>query len=296
LIEKSAEVGRTLIEAAIDSGADVESAEGFVEAITKSDKATIMTSSTVESVDRSGPDLSIRVSGSGGGRTVKAGALLLATGADLYEPEEYPFATSGTVIGQAEFRKMAAVEGGSPNKIVMIQCVGARDERRPYCSMFCCRQALANAMLYKSNNPKADITILHRGMRVHGFDEELLTGAVEQGIKFVEFDDRPEFEAGSGLAVKVRSTAGEDLKLSVDLVVLSLAHSHGQAQKSLADLTGLALDELGFLKSPDTLGNPFDTSAEGIYACGFARRPVIAEDAFVEGIGAAGAICAWLGI
>ena len=296
LIEKSAEIGRTLIDAAIDSGAEVEAAEGFVEAIRKNDKATILTSNTIESISRSGANLSVKVSGSGGDRVIEAGALLLATGADLYKPDEYPFATADTVVDQGEFRKMAAHGGGSPDRIVMIQCVGARDEEHPYCSMYCCRQALSNALLYKSNHPEAEITILHKGIRVHGFDEELLTGAVERGIKFVEFTTPPELEAGAGGRVKVRSSDGEDLELSVDLVVLSLAHSHGEAQEALAGLAGIARDELGFLVSADTLGNPFATPVEGVYACGFARRPVIAEDAFVEGIGAAGAICAGLAI
>jgi heterodisulfide reductase subunit A len=296
LIEKSGEIGRTLIDAAVDSGAEGELAEGFVDQVRKNEKATILTSSMVESVTRSGAGLTVKVSGSGGGKTFEAGALLLATGAALYRPEEYPFATADTVVDQGEFRKMAAVGGASPDRVVMIQCVGARDEKHPYCSMYCCKQALSNALLYKSNNPDAEITILHKGIRVHGFDEELLTGAVEQGIKFVEFSAPPELEAGAGVAVKVRSRDGEDLKLSADLVVLSLAHSHGDAQKGLADLAGLAQDELGFLDSADRLGNPFATTVDGIYACGFARRPVIAEDAFVEGIGAAGAISARLAI
>jgi heterodisulfide reductase subunit A-like polyferredoxin len=296
LIEKSGEIGRTLIDAAIDSGTEEEIAEGFVDAIRKNEKVTILTSSEIDSVSRSGVNISVRVSGSGKGQVIEAGALLLATGADLYAPVEYPFDTAGTVVDQGEFRKMAVAGGGSPEKVVMIQCVGARDEMHPYCSMYCCKQALSNALLYKSNNPDAEITILHKGIRVHGFDEELLTGAVERGIKFVEFTTPPELEAGAGGTVKVRSSDGEDLKLSVDLVVLSLAHSHGEAQKGLADLTGVAQDELGFLESGETLGNPFATPVEGIYACGFARRPVIAEDAFVEGIGAAGAILARLTI
>jgi heterodisulfide reductase subunit A-like polyferredoxin len=296
LIEKSAEVGKTLIDAAIDAGADRDQAEGFIDSIRKSGKSKVLSSSTVESVYRTGDNLAVKVSGSGGEQVIEAGALLLATGAQLYAPDEYPYATAGTVIGQAEFRDRALGGNKSANKIVMIQCVGARDAEHPYCSMYCCKQALSNAILYLGNNPEADITILHKGMRVYGFDEELLTGAVEQGIKFVEFHDPPELVAGSGVAVKVRSTGGEDLKLGADLVVLSLAHSHGKAQKRLADLTGAALDELGFFMSRNVLNAPFGTPVEGIYACGFARRPVISEDAFVEGIGAAGAICAGLGI
>jgi heterodisulfide reductase subunit A len=296
LIEKSAALGKTLIDAAIDAGADVDKAKGFIESIRKSDKATILLSSTLEAVDRIGANLVVKVSGSAGEKVIEAGALLLATGAELYAPDEYPYSTAGTVIGQAEFRSRAMGGDKSSNTIVMIQCVGARNAEHPYCSIYCCKQALSNAILYRSNNPEADITILHKGIRVYGFDEELLTGAVEQGVKFVEFDDPPELEAGSGVVVKVRSRDGEDLKLSADLVVLSLAHSHGKAQKGLADLTGVALDELGFLMSRNTLSTPFATPVEGIYACGFARRPVIAEDAFVEGVGAAGAICARLEI
>jgi heterodisulfide reductase subunit A-like polyferredoxin len=296
VIEKSAEIGKSLIDAAIDAGADVEGAEGLICSIKENPEAGILLSTRVMSVERSNGGFSIKVSGHQGEETLEAEAVLLATGAESYAAEEYRYGQSDFILNQADFRTKVTKGEISWKKIVMIQCVGARDADHPYCSRFCCKQALSNALLYRTNNPEAEITILHKGMRVSGFDEELLTDAVEQGIEFVETTDRPAIKSGQSPGVTATSTEGERLNIECDLVVLSLAHFHGKAQENLSEMTGVPLDELKFLVSKHTLSNPFATPVEGIFACGFSRRPVVAEDAFVEGIGAAGAICRALGI
>ena len=42
--------------------------------------------------------------------------------------------------------------GGDKN-IVMIQCVGSRNEEHPYCSRICCSMAVKNALTIKKRNP-----------------------------------------------------------------------------------------------------------------------------------------------
>jgi heterodisulfide reductase subunit A-like polyferredoxin len=51
---------------------------------------------------------------------------------------------------------------------------------------------------------------------------------------------------------------------------------------------------LAFFDSGHPLAEPFATSAPGVFVCGFARHPVVAEEAYIEGVGAAGAIWNWL--
>jgi heterodisulfide reductase subunit A len=55
--------------------------------------------------------------------------------------------------------------------IVMIQCVGSRDEERPYCSRVCCNQAIKNALALKEMDPDRNITILYRDIRAYGLHE-----------------------------------------------------------------------------------------------------------------------------
>jgi heterodisulfide reductase subunit A len=48
--------------------------------------------------------------------------------------------------------------------VVMIQCVGCRNEERNYCSRICCGEAVKNALKLKEINPKRDVYILFRDM------------------------------------------------------------------------------------------------------------------------------------
>jgi heterodisulfide reductase subunit A len=236
----------------------------------------------------------VKISTSQGAETIEAGALLIATGAGPYEPEDYGYGQSDSVLTQKGFGARVA-KGEKPwKKVVMIQCVGARDAEHPYCSRFCCRQALTNALRYKESDPEAEITILHRGIRTFGIEEELYTDAEESGIALVQIEGRPNVTTGGSLCVKAGRTDGGPLDLQCDAVVLSVAHHHGEEQTALASIAGVPLDELGFVATVNPMDSPFETAVPGVFVCGFARSPVIAEDAFVEGVGAAGEVCRYI--
>ena len=55
---------------------------------------------------------------------------------------------------------------------VMVNCAGAMDDERPYCCRIGCGVAIKNSRLLKELNPKADISLLYRDIRVFGKDEE----------------------------------------------------------------------------------------------------------------------------
>jgi heterodisulfide reductase subunit A-like polyferredoxin len=295
LADEGSEIGAGLTEAILDEGSEPEAAEGFIETLKQNDGLTVLTGARLDSVERQDAGIKVAIKTAGGTQAFDAGALLVATGAREYVPKEYPITQTEAIMSQREFRKHSA-DGDAPwKRVVMIQCVGARDKEHPYCSRFCCRQAISNALLHKANKPDCSITILHRGIRVYGFEEELLTEAIEQGVEFVEIDGRPSIEPGSKLKVKGTSRGGKAIAIDCDIAVLSLAHCPDGGHTELAANIGVELDELGFFDAEAGLLNPFGLSAECIFACGFARTPVVAEDAFDEGVGAAGAICRYLG-
>jgi heterodisulfide reductase subunit A-like polyferredoxin len=295
IIERSAGIGKSLKEALEGRGDDTGCAETLVKGVQENPRARVLLSSKVTSVERTNGDLSLKIATQDGEEAVRVGALLLATGTGRYEPAEYPYGSSESVMDQSDFQARIG-KGDTPwDKVVMIQCVGARDAEHPYCSRYCCKQAISNALLYKSNRPEAEVTILHKGIRVFGFEEDMYTEAIEKGVSFVHIDGRPGIEEAGGLRVSASSKAGPEIALDADVVVLSLAHTSGRAQEEISRITGAPLDELGFFVSGNPVTDPFTTPAQGIFVCGFARAPVIAEEAFAEGVGAAAAIWRRLG-
>jgi heterodisulfide reductase subunit A-like polyferredoxin len=294
LIEKSDRIGGSLLEAAIREGAEADVVEGFIKAIEADPKVRLLVGSELASVESADGVMTLRVDSKDGTETIEVGALLVATGSGVYEPDEYLSGRNEAVLTQSDFKARVLGGGSDWKRIVMIQCVGARDADHPYCSRYCCRQALENALRYKSENADSEITILHKGIRVFGFEEDLYTDAMEQGIQFVEIEGKPDVEGSGPIVVRYKTTDGHTLSIECDLLALSVAHSHGERQKVLAEKTGVSLDELGFIATAPRPDMPFTTSVDGVFVCGFARAPVIAKDAFIEGTGAAGSICRYL--
>ena len=77
----------------------------------------------------------------------------------------------------------------TPKRIVFIQCVGARGEGgRPYCSRFCCMNAVKDSMLIRQHDPEVeDITILYTDLRAFGkgFDDFVKRSNDEQSANYV---------------------------------------------------------------------------------------------------------------
>ncbi len=78
-----------------------------------------------------------------GGRVaeIKHGATVLATGAEVSQPTEYLYGEDDRVMTHLELEEKIA-QGDekviNSESLVMIQCVGCRNEDRNYCSRICC--------------------------------------------------------------------------------------------------------------------------------------------------------------
>ena len=89
---------------------------------------------------------------------------------------------------QTELERQIANDGDFSKKtIVMILCVGSRDEEHCYCSRICCTVAIKNALKLKEEYPDARIYILYRDMRTYGFRESFYEKAREKGIIFIRY-------------------------------------------------------------------------------------------------------------
>src|SRR5208282_2310662 len=129
-----------------------------------------------------------RVKSERGLSEIKHGAAVIAIGADVYTPAEYLYGEDDRVMTQLELEeKIAKGEERVINSqnLVMIQCVGCRQEDRNYCARICCSQSIKNALKLKEINPEMDIYILFRDMRTYGFREDYYREASNKDVKFI---------------------------------------------------------------------------------------------------------------
>ena len=89
-------------------------------------------------------------------RTLKHGAVIVATGAVEYQPREYLYGIDNRVMTQLELDARLAAEpqlAAGWQRVVMIQCVGSRNEQNPTCSRICCQSAVKHALQLKQHTP-----------------------------------------------------------------------------------------------------------------------------------------------
>ncbi len=293
VIEKTDTIGGYLNQI----GSDEETAnaiQSFKEEILNAPPIKVLTNSSVKSLSRQDQRFRLCIDSAGSEKTLDVDIVLLATGARETSVDTYPLGRNEKVMSQRAFEQ-AILEGKNLGKrIVMIQCVGGRDNKHRYCSFYCCEQAIRNALQYKQVKDGVEVTILHRGIRVFGFGEALYTQAQEKGITFLEVAEQPEItQSGSALKVTYKAADGAQSEISCDKVVLSLAHSMEEMQE-VAKTIGVEVGEHGFFETPDPVLHPFNTTQAGIFVCGFARTPMNPQQAFIDGVAAASAIEAYL--
>ncbi|SFM64343.1 FAD-dependent oxidoreductase [Thermodesulforhabdus norvegica] len=219
--------------------------------------------------------------------TVEHGAVIIATGAREYEGSEYLRGTHPGVVTQGEFQRMLFEEDqevlNEIKHIVMIQCVGSRDEAHPYCSRVCCTTAVSNALRFKEICPNVHVSILYRDIRTFGMRELVYLKAREKGVRFFRYDlhnGKPEVVPGEkGLKVRVfDESLGENIELMADLVVLSTGIEPLESNREMASLFKVGLDQDGFFLEAHPKLRPVDTATTGIYVAGTAQGPKFLEE------------------
>ena len=218
------------------------------------------------------------------------GTIIVATGAKEVETTEYLHGKNPKIITQSEFEETLAGEGiGDLNQVVMIQCVGSRDDEHPYCSRVCCSHAIKNAIRVKDLNPEAEVIILYRDIRTYGFREKYYLDARRRGVLFVRYDenDKPKVtEVDGRLRVELSDpVVGQEVAFDPDLLVLSTGMYADN--ETLAQTLKLPLTEDGFFMEAHAKIRPLDFTADGVFMCGLAHSPRAIEESIAQAKGAA---------
>ncbi len=235
--------------------------------------------------------------GNGGKETrIEHGAIVVATGAEEFKPSEYLHGKDPRVVTARELEtRIADGKLDGVDRVVMIQCVGSRDEERPYCSRICCRQAVKNAIRLKKKKPSAAVFVLYRDIRTYGFSEEHYKKAREMGVIFLRYeaDRKPTVDASGGrLVVTTRDPILDaDVGIEADLVALSAAVVPRPDAKELAQHLKVPLNANGFFLEAHLKLRPVDFATDGIYLCGLAHSPKTAPESISQAAGAAGRAC-----
>ncbi|UCE07441.1 MAG: FAD-dependent oxidoreductase, partial [bacterium] len=162
------------------------------ELVSNHSNITVHKQSQVKKLQGNFGNYELMFSENGDDKLITAGAIVIATGAEMYQAKEFNYGKNKNVITQRELSKLLSEKDFSYRKIVMIQCVGSRQPDHPYCSQICCEQAIKNALKIKQVQPEAEINILHRDIRVYDFEEDNYTEALESGVNFIRMDKAPE--------------------------------------------------------------------------------------------------------
>ncbi len=284
LVEKEAQLGGQLLN--LQRNADGKEFGSFLESmketIEQDEKIRVFTSSEV--VDQSGFVGSFETEiamPTGAIRTVKHGAILVATGAEEYRPEIYGLGEYDTVMSQTDFG--AALENSEENdwqklQVVMLQCAGSRDEEYlPYCSRVCCNHAVGNGLRLKKKYPDARVDILYRDMRCYGLGEEDYREARRAGINFIRYDpdeNPPEIKTEeTGIEINIVDPSVRlPVLLKPDLLVLSTGMVPRDTEE-LASMLRVPRNDGGFFIEAHAKLRPVDLPSEGLFMAGTAHGP-----------------------
>ena len=225
------------------------------------------------------------------------GVIVVATGAKEYKPKEYLFGQNDNVLLQSEFERLlnTSDEIHDKNSIVMIQCVGSRNDEHPYCSKMCCAEAIKNALKAKEMYPELEITILFRDIRTYGFKESYYREAREKGVIFIQYDEKnpPEVTPSKNkLNIKVKTPKNEDYIINSALLVLSAGiYANREENEELAKMLKVPLNEDNFFLEAHVKLRPVDFATEGVFVAGLAHCPKTIEDSISQANAAVSRAC-----
>ncbi|MFX1500498.1 MAG: FAD-dependent oxidoreductase [Promethearchaeota archaeon] len=221
------------------------------------------------------------------------GIIILATGAKEYQPTEYNFGKDQRIITQTEFEEALFTTDKIKKlkSIVMVQCVGSRNEDHPYCSRICCSEAIKNALKAKQINPTLEIVILYRDIRTYGFKEKYYNLAREKRIVFIRFDETkpPELKTkNKELKIIVNNPDLGKIEINPDLIVLSTGLvAPIEENEELAKMLKVPLNEDKFFLEAHVKLRPIDFATDGIFLCGCAHSPKDLRESIAQSNGAA---------
>jgi heterodisulfide reductase subunit A len=230
-------------------------------------------------------------------KKIKHGVVIVATGGNESRPTEYRYGQDKRVMTQLELEDLLGRDKvpTGVKTVVMIQCVGSREEGHMYCSRVCCNTAVKNAIQIKTLLPETEVYVLYRDIRTYGFSEEYFRLARDQGVVFIRYDldSKPQVSSKGDLTVTVAEPMlGKELILRPDLLVLSSRIDADSDNEKLAQLLKVPMNEDGFFLEAHVKLRPVEFATEGVFVAGVAHSPKSIPESIAQAKAAASKACA----
>ena len=250
------------------------------------EKITLFTENKIVGINRKGTGFLLKTSG---GIELKADAVLLATGFDLFKSErkeEYGYGIYDNVITSADLELMfrtdevKLVNGETPGKTGFIHCVGSRDEKvgNLYCSKLCCVTAVKQAIELKEKLGNSKVFCFYMDMRMGGaLYEEMYREAQEKyGINFIRGKvSEVSVNINGKLVIKAEDTlAGRPLKMELDMLVLMAGMEMSKEGGRLAEMANISTGENRFFTPSDYHFGSNKSGIKGLFYAGTCTAPM----------------------
>ncbi|MCU0615063.1 MAG: FAD-dependent oxidoreductase, partial [Desulfobacterales bacterium] len=217
---------------------------------------------------------------------ISYGAVVVASGGTAYQPREFRYEQDQRVATQVELAARLRREPQWPGRIksiVMIQCVGSRNETFAYCSRVCCSAAVKNAIALKEVNPHIQVVILYRDLRTFGFKELYYLEARRKGVLFFRFipDDAPVVYDDHGQLVVdfTDRSSHQEFRITPDIVALSTGIRPAPDNEKIAGMLKLSRTPEGFFMEAHVKLRPVEFPTAGIFLAGLAHSPRFVDEA-----------------
>jgi len=237
---------------------------------------------------------------------LKAGAIVVATGYDLINPDslyEYGYNNSKDVITTMQMERLInssgptkgeilkPSDGKKPKSITYILCVGSRDETEcTWCCRIGCMSALKHVYLLKEKlGDEVEINICYTDIRSFGKGYEEFYHKI-RGMKTNFFRGRPsEVKTNKDcLTIDIFDTTTNKLfEIKSDLVVLVPALIPRTDTADFARKLHISQGPDGFLLEAHPKLKPVDTFTGGVFIAGCCQAPKDIQDSVAQASGAA---------
>jgi len=249
--------------------------------------------------------------------TLSAGAIVVATGFDVFDPGymgEYGYGSHPNVVTAMELERLICASGPTgghlnrpsdgklPSSVVFFQCVGSRDSNqgKPYCSAVCCMHSTKEAILVREHYPDMPVKIFYTDMRAmgKGFQEYVDRAKEEYGVEYVRSKPGMVLPVGGNgdLDVVYEDTTTRQVEhYHAGMVVLATCLEPREDSPEMAKVLGIELNEDGFFRREDVMTGVVDSTRPGIFLAGYCMEPADIPESVAQASAAAARAFAAIG-
>ena len=136
--------------------------KNVIDEVGKNPRIQVFKGTTIEKVEGFVGSFKTEIKTKGERKTLDHGVIIVTTGGEEYRPTEFLYGQDPRITTQMDLEKEMVLHPESfksPKNVVMIQCVGSRNDERPYCSRICCSEAVKNALTLKADSVRRPMSM-----------------------------------------------------------------------------------------------------------------------------------------